>query len=549
MSSSTAKVLAKGTFWGILSAFFIKFLGFFYTIMLPRLCPSKVEQGIFFYALSVVAIIAVFSDLGLGPGALGRYVPYYIGRKEYNHAKAVVRISLLAGTAFSLVCAILLIGSAGYLANFFNSPTLVPTIIQVFYIMALYLFFMNFFLIAANFLGGLKILKLSSHMNNIQSLAKLFLTAFFLVFLGPYAVNIAWGFTLSFLVACVFGCFWAYREYRRIPLSEEIVDNRKLLVEMVPFGLVLVLLSSMSTINGYVDRLMLGYLIGGTASLEMIAVYSFAVNLGAVIYLFSGPAVGIFLPVISEAWGRQDHLEIEKASSTLMRWILFLSTPVFITFVVFPREILSILYGPSYGIGAMALVLYSIGIFFSLFSWPVYYGLSAMRKIGISIKILIVGMVINISLNALLIPIYGIDGAAFGSAVSLVMMTGIYLYIRDRVYMRIPCNMYKGILAGFIVLGLLLCLKISLGYSPDFVREFSVSGGADQEIIRKILKAAFLGLLGALTCGLYLFFVIILRALETEDIEVIAGGMRRMGLPGGIIKKTEKMLGKRDIPA
>ncbi len=217
MSSSTAKTLAKGTFWGVLSSFFIKFLGFFYTIMLPRLCPSKVEQGIFFYALSVVALIAAFSDLGLGPGALGRYVPYYIGRKEYNHARAVVKISLFAGTAFSIVCAVLLIYFAGDLSVFFNSPPLVPTIVQVFYIMALYLFFMNFFLIAANFLGGLKMLKLSSHMNNIQNLAKLLLTALFLVFLGPYAVNIAWGFTLSFIVACIFGCLWAYREYRRIP--------------------------------------------------------------------------------------------------------------------------------------------------------------------------------------------------------------------------------------------------------------------------------------------------------------------------------------------
>ncbi len=317
---------------------------------------------------------------------------------------------------------------------------------------------------------------------------------------------------------------------------------------MVPFGLVLVLLSSMSTINAYIDRLMIGYLIGGTASLEMIAVYSFAVNLGVVIYLFSGPAVGIFLPVISEAWGRQDYREIEKASSTLMRWILFLSTPVFITFVVFPREILSILYGSSYETGAMSLVLYSIGIFLSLFSWPVYYGLSAMRKIGVSIKILIVGIVINVSLNALLIPVYGIDGAAFGSAVSFVVMSGIYMYIRDSVYMKIPRNLYKGVLAGFIVLGLLLILKAFLGYSSDFAGAFSLSGSADSEIMRKILEVVFLGLIGVLTCGLYLFFVIVLRALEMEDIEVIAGGMRRMGLPQGVIERTEKVLGKRDIP-
>jgi O-antigen/teichoic acid export membrane protein len=317
-----------------------------------------------------------------------------------------------------------------------------------------------------------------------------------------------------------------------------------MLREMIPFGITLALFSSISTMNSYIDRIFLGYLLPGGAAdkFDMITLYSIATGFAPLIYVFSGTVIGSFMPVVSEAYRRNDHEEIKKASATLLRWTTIMSFPVFLMILVFPAEILGILYGTKYSAGAMALVLYAIGIFFSIFSWPVYYVLSAMRRINVSVKILLVGTFVNIVLNALLIPGYGIDGAAFGSAVSFVVMTALYLYIRETTYMEIPRALYKPLLAGFLALTFLFCIKAAIGFSPDYIREFSESASKDSDILRKVFKVAFMGAIGVITSALYLLLLVALKAFEREDIEILSGAMRRLRIPGGIITRVEKAL-------
>jgi O-antigen/teichoic acid export membrane protein len=207
---SPTKTLARGTAWSIITAVFLKFLGFLYTIALTRLFTNnEAELGIFFYVFGIAAIIAVFSDLGLGPGALGRYIPYYVGRGEYNHVKAALKISLRYGTLFSLICMIAMILLAGPISDmqdYSEKPELKSYLKEAFYIMAFFLLFVNFYSIAINFLSGKKRFRDAAQISNLQGLAKFILTLILVFLLGSHASSVSLGFVLSFAVAGVWGC-------------------------------------------------------------------------------------------------------------------------------------------------------------------------------------------------------------------------------------------------------------------------------------------------------------------------------------------------------
>jgi len=441
---SPTKTLAKGTAWGILNIVFLKSLGFLYMVALTRLFANReAELGIFFYVFGIVSIVAVFSDLGLGPGSLGRYVPYYVGRGEYNHVRAALKISLKYGTLFSLLCMLAVVLAAGPISSiqdYSGSPELRDHLVETFYIMSFFLFFVNFYSIAINFLAGKKRFRESARISNLQGLSKFILTMLLVFAFGSLASSVAAGFVSSFAVAAVLGMYLTYREYRRIPASLEHADTGSMLREMLPFGITLTLLSSISTMNSYIDRIFLGYLLPGLAAekFNQITIYSVSTGFAPLVYMFSGSVVGSFMPVVSEAWGRKDLQEIKKASATLLHWTTIMSFPIFLMVLAFPAEILSVVYGAKYSEGATALVIYSIGVFLSIFSWPVYYVLSAMRRIGVSVKIILVGTLVNMALNALLIPGYGIEGAAIGSTASFIVMTALYLRIRESAHVRYP---------------------------------------------------------------------------------------------------------------
>ena len=254
---STVKTLAKGTMWGVAAAFFLKLVGFVYYIVLARMVPEERigEMGMFFHAFSIISIIILFSDLGLGPGAISRYVPFFSGKGEYNNVRKTLEISISAGTIFSVLCIIILLIFAGDVSRLMGEPALAPLL----QIISAYLLVYNFYSIAYGFLIGRKLIKLSSYMSSIQGLTKLILTVIFLYSYSSIAGGITIAFILSFALASFIGMIWVMKEYKKLPRSTEKVDTRSLFSEMVPFGITSVFLSSISGLSSYFDRLMFGF--------------------------------------------------------------------------------------------------------------------------------------------------------------------------------------------------------------------------------------------------------------------------------------------------
>ncbi len=537
---STTKTIAKGVVWMLISMLIMKFFAFIYFVIVAR-TVSQEEVGQFFFVFSVIGIIALFSDFGLGAGAIPRFVPFYAGQEKFNHVKKVLKISVSAGTIFSTVCAILLILFAGSISDFFGKPYLIP----IFQIMAFYFLISTFYSISLNFLQGRKLMKFVSYMQSLQEIFKVFLTIIFLFFFGFSAESIAFGVMFAFLFAAVFGWFWSLREYNSLPKTNEEAKYVSLFKEMVFFGLTIVLINSMATINAYTDRIMLGYFFPAKESDIMIGIYTMAITFSSVIGVFVGAISSIFYPVITELWAKKKVEEMQKITKTVIRWIFITSIPVLIVMLTFPVQILTIIYGENYAVGYVVLILGSIGMFIFCLAYPSSFVLGAMSRLDVTKKIIAVGAITNVLLNFIFIPLYGINGAAFTSLVSGVVMTILFLRTSKITYVEFPKDIYKPVLAGILAAVILYLLATLFNFDEfliNFVSSTITQKDIFSEILLKFLKVAVLGIFVLLAFFVYMVFLIKFNAFHKEDVEILSGGMRRAKIPEKWISFAERIL-------
>ncbi|ODS37238.1 hypothetical protein BEH94_07190 [Candidatus Altiarchaeales archaeon WOR_SM1_SCG] len=541
---STAKTIAKGSAWMLISVIIVKFFAFIYYVILARTVTEE-EIGMFFLVLSVMSIVLLFSNLGLGAGAVARYVPFYAGQEKFNHLRKVLKVSLFAGTIFSIVCIIFVIFFADDLANFFHDPGLVP----LFYIMAGYLLISNFYAIAQSFLQGRKRMKFVSYITSMQEIFKVILTVIFLFIVGFTVESIAFGFLLAFVFAGLIGWYWVLKEYNSLPKSNEKADSIPLLKEMVPFGLMVVLITSMSMINTYTDRIMLGYFLPAEVNTTMIGIYTIAIAFAGIISTFAGAIGSIFYPLITEFWGKGKINEIKKITITIVRWLLITSIPILLVILIFSKQILTIIYTPNYAEGYIVLMLYSLGLFIYLFASPSQYILAAMKRLDVTRKIIASGALINVILNFIFIPKYGINGAALTSAISFTLMTILFLRQSKITNVRFPKDIHKPVLAGIFAAVILYSTatlfnfdEILINYASSLITQTDIFS----EILLKFLKVSILGIFVLISFSIYFLFLIKFNAFHAEDIEILAGAMRRMKIPKKYIVLTKRILLRDD---
>jgi len=234
-----SKDIAKGTFWSLGGNLLIKLASFFYLVILTRMA-TQADVGEFYLALSVIGVVILFADLGLS-GALIRYLPYYLERKEISKGMRLMRISYAAVSVFSAIVTIIVFFLADPIAGIMKNPGLIQTI----KLLCPYIVLNSIFSLNTSFFQGVKDIRTQSMLSNVQNIAKLILTVLFVFTLGATVFSIVIGFLASFVVALAIS-FW----YLKKPLSElakgQVQTDESpftMLAEIIPFGIMI------STIN------------------------------------------------------------------------------------------------------------------------------------------------------------------------------------------------------------------------------------------------------------------------------------------------------------
>lgn len=236
------------------------------------------------------------------------------------------------------------------------------------------------------------------------------LLAVLLVLLGYGALGGILGSTLGFLLALL-PAFYMLRSLPRGSFSVKPGEFK----EVFFFSLPVSLTSLAAFILAYVDVLLIGYYL----SPEEAGVYSAASPTARLLLAFSSGLYAALLPSISELKARGETLEIRSYVSKAYRISLGVLLPGTLLSLYFADSIIGLLFpGEGYSGAAGPFRILVVGtVFLGIFTVNagVFQGLGAPKT---PMKILAVAALIDLLLNIALIPVLGVEGAAYATALS-----------------------------------------------------------------------------------------------------------------------------------
>ena len=186
-----------------------------------------------------------------------------------------------------------------------------------------------------------------------------------------------------------------------------------------------------------IDRLLIGYYMAPRHVGIYVASFSIVLLLSFLPQAFSFQA----LPMFSKISSSDDQSTYKLAYQKISKVLFFVSFPLLVLITMFSKEILSILYGKEYISGALALAILNLGYFSRCISGPATESLISMGKTQGPMISTLVGCILNTILNIVLIPKFGISGAAVATSVSVFTAQLIVAYINYRYVAIVPFDL------------------------------------------------------------------------------------------------------------
>jgi PST family polysaccharide transporter len=218
-------------------------------------------------------------------------------------------------------------------------------------------------------------------------------------------LTFVWVFALE-LLGVGLGYWIAYRRQNAFSVSRSL--SRDLAVSMLKQGLPLVLALVAFAVYSRFDQLIIGYLLGDTEA----GIYGMAVSINEFYFLLP-------FALISSAYPKMLQLGdvAEERSSILMQMVLSLLLLLALAMVLASyfggTYVTHLVFGPAFdGVGPV-LTIYAVANIFGYFVIFSNRYLSACGDVGMVLRRSLTGGVVNVLLNLLLVPKFGLLGAAW----------------------------------------------------------------------------------------------------------------------------------------
>ncbi len=205
-----------------------------------------------------------------------------------------------------------------------------------------------------------------------------------------------------------------------ISQNTEEISYKNILKTTIP----MLLTNSLFLIMNWTDTLMLT----AFKTEADVGIYNTALKIGALITVVYVGINTIAMPKFAEL--KDNMLKFKKFAKQTTFLIILTSLPILLTILIFPEFLLNI-FGSEFLAGENALIILTLGMFFTILSGSTIHILNMTGHEKISQNILLISAGLNFVLNYLLIPPYGIVGAAIATASTTViwnLMTQIYIY-------------------------------------------------------------------------------------------------------------------------
>lgn len=378
---------------------------------------SPEAYGTVSIGIALVAFSTTFALAGLSQG-----VPRFISRYDDEADKRGIWIAgLVVSGLFSLVIALLLFaGTEEILRLLFGGQ-------DVTFVLYLFIASIPFIVVLNVAIGAIRGHENTIYRTYARDLAYplgrvLLLSGLLLAGFGLTAAGYA--YLIAAAGAAVLSHLLLGREMRLFGSFS--LHTRELLFFSAP----LVLSTVLTVLLGMTDTLMLGYFTNTYEVGQYEAAYPIASGMLVVLAAFGF----LYLPMASRLDAEGDHEEINRLYATTTKWVYILTFPLFLVFVVFPADVMQIVFGREYVPAATVLPILAVGFFISTAVGRNRETLSALGETRAILAANAAGFTINVVLNLLLIPRLGFVGAGITSAVSFFLVHSVVLVYLKQEY-------------------------------------------------------------------------------------------------------------------
>ena len=393
------------TFFGMVYGNIIRYV---YTALLARWVGIE-YLGIYALANSITLISEVLGKMGIESGVM-RFVSRLNIDTDSIRIQKIIVSALKMTASFSLIIMISLIFSARYIVTqILDAPPILTMALMVF---AVAIPFNALTSVSAFATQGFKRLKYKTLVTQFLN-PTLLLVSMILCFWFFSKESAIIAPTLITGVIVFFVMIILLKRVSGVTINQ--IRQARFDTELLKFSYPLMFVIILQTFMHWMDILMLGYFTDAAT----VGLYHPAIRTAGLLNALIVSFVSIYAPIMSQLHNEGDFSEMSHLYKLVSRWMITFAIPVSLIFIIYPSKMM-LLFGPDYMAGSSVLVILTVATFIQAALGAASPALGMSGYTRLTLWNSLGAFILNIVLNVVLIPKYGIIGAAWATLISLV---------------------------------------------------------------------------------------------------------------------------------
>ncbi len=429
------------------------FIGMLFDILLKKVLTSHLSPadfGTYSLALTVISITGAVATLGLNEG-VPRYIAFFRGSNEEQKIHeliiSAIMMGLIAGLLAMLVSPVLFQHLAG---NGFDVQGKILSVVKILIFTIPFTILLN---LTVAIYRGFDRTSVNMYFYNIIRPVSLLVFASTAVFLGSSLRGVVFSDLLSMILT--FGIMSVYF-LRRPPVKPQwSLKFSEPTRQLIRYSFPLLISATLINLMTWTDTIVLGYF----KSTQVVGIYCAVIPLIGFLTLIINSMGFVYIPVASRLWGENKTQLIGPIYQIMTKWCFMLTFPIFALLFIYPELILTKLYGAEYASGAIVLRILSLGFVTNSYLGFRYQTIIASGDSNFLMKCSVASAGINAFLNFVLVPQYGMVGAAIASAVSFAsieVLMALRLWKKQNMHPFTPMYRKLTVICAFLVVSMLV---------------------------------------------------------------------------------------------
>lgn len=471
---------------------------------------SVFDYGLFYLIFAFVSFLALFRDLGLD-SALPKFIPEFMLRKQFSKIKSSMAITTCLHMLFALPITLVLFFFSDQIAVAIAGTVGASIIVKI---LGIWFFAMIFFHVLRFSFQGFQDPVPYSVMEVFYPLLTFFLVVLSVRIFNLGVDGVALGYLISvpILVITWLGIIW-----KRHPqvLEGKVQIEKPLIKKILRFALPVFIGGIGGVILGHMDTIMIGLFHNPVE----VGLYQGALPLTALISYFPSALGVVLVPMISEIWARREKKLLGQALCSTLKFSFIIVIPAVFVLMSFPDVVIGSVFGPDYVPAALTLQILTAAVIVTTLHVILSSVAMGVGKTIIITKVVGAMACANFIGNLILIPAYGIAGAAIATFISSLVGLFVMVYlVRQFVKFTLPTSaLIKTLVAGMVMLFLIFAFKQVIVLPPWWLE-------------------TIVAVIPSLLC--YVVLILIMGAIQRQDLMLLK---EILPVPKKLIKIAERL--------